>query len=585
MKKSILLLTGLFAFSAAIAADQPATPEADAKKQKALSETIALQLRALNVNQNEKFIIDFYFSTFHDMYAYRELLQWVKDLPETSPQRQDILGLVRVGLEAVVRDSGMGLPLTGWKGEGQPSGLLFARGLPRYTVAPDFANPATLKWGESTFDKQATPGAIGQSLGAKAQFILTDRSAEGKKLAQLLLQSALQEFETTQTSLFLGKQLGKAGAGTYVPAVVKLENGKWKATDERSYAYNQASLLQGLARLYEAVSSPAGASLTSDGKVGGKRLPDWQKDIRQTMNITLDAMLEHHFDAKQGSFVGEYDRQKGKGDRIAAEDAGYAIEALADVAAVLPGNDPIRQSAQKHAIAQAAYLLGKIGEAATSPSAFLVAKNTTSRGYVLTLSEQSQIITGLLAAERLNANPAYRKTALAILESLRKGLWAEKPGIFRSAAGQIVSGYDGRLFGLSLNMWHRLENIQEAKDARERGDAVIRVVMKEGALQQTESPATGEPPQPEAFLKTGLPEFVAKIAKLNPEEQSKEVLDMTKKVADQDGDGIPGIRFGGGKFGAVPVLIAQTGVPTPFEIPKPAADEKKETQSNTPEQK
>jgi hypothetical protein len=362
---------------------------------------------------------------------------------------------------------------------------------------------------------------------------------------------------------------------------VKLEGGKWKTTDERSYVYSQAALLQGLARLYEAVSSPAAASLAG----GGKRLADWQKEIRQTMEVTLAAMVEHHFDAKQGSFVGEYDRQKGKGDRISADDAGYVIEALADVAAVLPGNDSIRQSAQKYALAQTAYLLAKIGDAATSPSAFLVGKNTTSRALVMMLSEQTQVIAGLLAAERLNANPAYHKTALTILESLRKALWAEKAGVFRSSAGQVVSGYDGRLFGLSLDMWRRLENAQEAKDARERGDAIIRVVMKEGALQQSEGPATGEPPQPETFLKTGMAEFVAKIAGLKPEEQSTELAAMIKKVADQDGDSIPGVRFAGGKFGAAPVLITQTGVPTPFEVPKPAEGEKKETPGTTPEQK
>lgn len=578
MKKTVFILAGLLVSTAASAAE-PAEPKALSPKE--LADKIEKQLLTLDVNQHDKYLIDFYFSTFQEMFAYRELLQWAARMPE-GEQRQTLLASIRAGMEAVVRDSGMGLPLAGWKGEGRPSGLLFTKGLPRYTVMPDFTKPGTLRWPESSFEKHASPEAIGQSLAAKSLFILTDRTSAGKALAPLMLQSAVQEFETLQNNLFLGKQLGRAANGAYVPEAVKLEAGKWVVLNDHSYVSSHAALLQGLTHLYALLGDPAATTYATDGRIAGKRPAEWQKEVRQTIEITFNGLLERHFDARHGSFVTDYSRQKGRGERITADDAGYVVEVLAEVAGALPAKDSLRQAALKHMQAQAGYLVGKIGDSGTVPSAFLIVKNLTSRGYVLNLGEQAQACKGLLAADQISPTPAYRKTAMSIYESMRKALWADVAGVFRSAAGQVVSGYDGRLFGMNLGLWRYLSRNPEVKDAQQHGDTLIRVVMMEGGLLQSETPVLGESPQPEPFLKNELQDFVAKVIAMKPEDQSKAVTDKVKQLTDQNKNTVPGVRFGGGRFGAAPVLVTQTGVPTPFEKPKPPEDKPADSKPKEP---
>lgn len=569
MKKPVFFLSMILLSTRLFAADPP--KQGDEARLKTLSEGIRQQLLTLNVNQQEKYLIDFHFSTFHGMYAYRELLEWVAGLPEDHPQRKDLLALVRTGLEAVVRDSGMGLPLRGWQGEGQPVGLCFTRGLPRYATLPDLGKPESLKWDPSAVEKQATPESIGQSLAAKSLFVLTDHTAEGKRLSSLLLQSALAEFATLQDELLPVRPAGKAGRGEYLPAVQQREENRWKTLNGNSYLFAQASLLQGLTQLHRALSAPEAAEMAGGGQIAGKRLADWQKEVRRALETTYHGMLEHHFDPRNGSFIGEYDRQRGRGDRIAAEDAGLAVVVLAELAQGLPVGDGLAQSARKHALDQATYLLRHIGKDGIAPSVLLVEKNDVKRGTLLILGEQIQVINGLLAAERISGDSAYRSAALTVFDSLRRMLWSEQVGIFRTAAGQAVSGYDGHLFGANLALWRRLEKMPEFPDARSKGDTLIRVIVKEGGLQQAEGPATGEPPQPEAFLANDLQSFVTGVIGLKPEEQNEEIRKMVKRVSDQDGDGIPGSRFGGGRFGAAPVLITQTSVKTPFETPQPGA--------------
>lgn len=139
----LLPLLGAMLVSNGIMLETRAADDAE-QQQLALSHSIQRQILTLNVNQQDKYLIDFHFSTFHGMYAYRELILWAQAAPQQ--QRDDLMAMTRSGLEAVVRDSGMGIPLGGKNWEGHPVGILFSRGLPRYTVQPDFTQPSTLKW-------------------------------------------------------------------------------------------------------------------------------------------------------------------------------------------------------------------------------------------------------------------------------------------------------------------------------------------------------------------------------------------------------------------------------------------------------
>lgn len=551
-----LLVAGLACGILTAHAEDKAADKA-AQDRQALSERIQKQVLSMDINQTEKFLTDLNFSSFHGMYAYRELLLWALALPENSEQRRDILTIVHSGMEAVVRDSGMGVPLSGWNGEGQPVGILFNQGLPRYSELPDFSKPETLKWITKSFNRQVSPESIGQSLAAKSLFILADTTHEGKRLGKVLLPSALQEFQTLATLLELGG--GKTDAN--IPSLFRLKDGKWEVAIENSNIYGRMSLLQGLAQLHALLSDPAAGS----ANVSGKRITDWRKEVRQAMEKVYGISSKQHFDAQTGSYLSDYDRSKGAGDRLTADDAGYIMEVLASLVDTLPKGDSLRESALKNLISQANYVVARLEEKDQAPKAFLVRKNLTAPSMLLQLRDQLAIVSGLLAAEQTTGKGSYAKPALAIFTASQKQLWSAQAGIFRSAAGQSVSGYDGYLFGLNLATWRRLEKSPAAQDAKQNGNNLIQVIIKKAGMLQAEGPAGGEPKQPEEFIRNELPQLVNDIVALKKEEQSAKITTAIKTLTDQDNDGVSGCRFGGGSFGGAPVLVAQTSIKTPFD--------------------
>ena len=547
-----LLLGTLLILPEAQAAD-------DKEKQQEMTVAIQRQVLTLNVNQAEKFLIDYYFSVFHGMYAYRELLLWAQMAPQQ--QRSDLMTLTRAGLEAVVRDSGMGLPLERWSGEGQPVGLLFSRGLPRYAAQPDFAKPATLKWDPAHFERLTAPESIGQSLATKSLYVRADTSDEGKKLGKILLASALQEYKTLLPLLKLGGDKNDS----YMPALLKLEKDKWSVVNTSSQLYGQMSLIQGLAHLHALLSLSALEKET----IGSKPVAEWRKEVHRTLEKVYSTTIKLHLDTRTGSFISNHDRIKGASERLGSDDAGYALEVLADIAAILPKDDPLRADALRRLSAQADYVVARLEGNTTAPKTFLVKNNQTFAGLLLRIEDQLAIVNGLLAAEQATGKVAYGKTALAIFNAANQGnaLWSTQAGIFRSAPGQTVSAYDGRAFGLALDTWRRLEKTLPPGEAKLHGERLIEAVLKQGGLQQAEGPATGEPRQPEDFFRDDLPQLVSTIAALKREEQSEKIATAVKTLSDQDGDSVPGCRFGGGRFGAAPVLVAQTSIKTPFDPP------------------
>lgn len=537
-----------------------AADDAEQKHQE-LNQAIQRQILNRNVNQLDKYQIDFHFSVFHGMYAYRELMLWARAAPQQ--QHDDLMAMTRSGLEAVVRDSGMGLPLGGEKWEGQPVGLLFDKGLPRYVAQPEFSQPATLKWNPASFDRQIAPESVGQSLAAKSLYIQEDASAEGKKLRDVMLASVIHEFQALLPLL----ELAGGKSSSHMPALLKLENDRWVSVNASSQLYGQMSLIHGLARLHALLSLPRLENET----VEGKRVAEWRKEVRRTLDKVYQTTIKAHLDSKTGSFISTHDLAKGASDRLWAEDAGYALEVLAALATVLQKNDPLRAEVLGRLDAQADYVTARLEGKTSAPKTFLVRNNQTFAGPLLRLEDQLAIINGLLAAEQASGKEHYGKTALDIFNATRQPLWSAPAGIFRSAAGQTVTAYDGRLFGLSLATWRLLEKHLPPGEARQHGNHLIEAVLKQAGLMQAEGPATGEPRQPDAFIQDELPQLVASVIALKKDEQSEKIAAAVKTLSDQDGDGIPGIRFGGGRFGAAPVLVIQTSIKTPFDPPPETA--------------
>lgn len=528
-----------------------------AAKRKALEDQVRRQLYTLNINQAEKYQTDLTFTTPIVMHAYRELLLWARHLPAGSVQRAELLKLVRDGLTAAVWHSGMGLPIENWTGAGQPVGILFGRGHTHYVELPDFARPATLKWDARHFDQRITPDSIGLSLAVKSLYVPT--AGSDKELGEVLLTSALREFEAALPLLELG---GGKGSG-FMPAAVK-KGAQWETVVDGSLVYGQFSLLLGMAQLHELL-----AGMGSDEAVAGRRPSEWRKEVRRVLERYYHATLANHFDAKARSFLAEHATKKAADGKLGADDAGLILEVLAYLAESLPAGDALRESAVKHLQAQAAFVAAALEGKELAPKGFLVKQGGSEAPPLPRLWDQLAIVNGLLAAAKASGNNAWSKTAGDLFAATRKAFWAEQSGLFRTVPNQLVAAYDGKLFGLNLAAWRRMDTGTADSEEKRHGNHLVDKIVKRAGMQWAESPLSGEPRQPEDFVRDDLPRLIDEIQPLEEEEKAKRIAAAIKAFSDQDGDGVPGCRFAGGRFGSAPVLITQATITLPADAPAP----------------
>jgi hypothetical protein len=553
MKKLIIpIVLGSLAW--ATLADAAPSDRAAAKR-RVLEDQITRQLYILNVNQANKYQTDMTFTTPVVMQAYRELLLWARHLPADSAQRTELMKLLRDGLTAAVWHSGMGLPIENWTGTGQPVSILFVRGHTHYVELPDFARPATLKWDAKHFDPRITPDSIGFSLAVKSLYVRT--AGSDKELGEVLRVSALREFEAALPLLELGggKERG------FMPIAVK-KGTQWETAIDGSLVSGQVVLLLGMAQLHEML-----AGLENDEAVAGRRPSEWRKEVRRVMERHYHATVANHFDAKAKSFVSEYSPKKEASGRLGSEDAGLVLEALASLAESLPAGDGLRESVVKQLQAQAAFVAAALEGKELAPKGFLVRQGGSETSPLFRLGDQLALVNGLLAAAKATGNTDWSKTANELFAATRKSFWAEQAGMFRTVPNHLVAAYDGRLLGLSLAAWRRLDAGAADSAEKRHGNHLIDKVVKQAGLQWAESPLAGEARQPEDFVKEDLPRLIDEILPLENEEKAKRIAAAVKAFSDQNGNGVPGCRFSGGRFGSAPVLITQATINLPADPP------------------
>jgi hypothetical protein len=570
---SVLLLAGMLGVGQA-APEQEAKQKAVDQDPEVLFARIKRSLEGYNLNNEEKYLIQEHFSPMHAMSAYRELLLWGMTYPQEDPLREDILGLVQGGMVAVFRDSGAGVPLSGWKGAGQPISLAYWRSTPKYAQKPDFSDLTTLKWDATELEKKTSPAAIGQSLAAKALLLMAGRSAEEKQIAPLILMSMLQELEILGTKLFFKEKLGAVTDGAYVPDLLSVDDkGDWQAEDKDSSLFSQASLLQGLAAVYELLTDKDVISpLFAAGPVGGKDLTEWQMLTRKCLDQVYAATISHHFDENSGSFASGYKPAKGHNKRILLEDVGVLNSALAALGQALPASDPVAKSMRQHLLAQAAFIKAAMGEkGGLVPKGYMLANKAGFKGLLPMIQHSIAVMSLMRMADDLLPDQGYRELFAAVFDTTQKVFWSEPSGIYRSAGGNKVSAYDGHVFGVVLGWLREMQqNRPELADFKQAEADFIRMVLKEGGLQQSEGPDAGEPRVTEDYLDQEVPPLVRQLEETEVVRQAGPILALLKSAADQDADRLPGVRFAGGKYGAAPVIIMRTSVATPYPEPEAA---------------
>lgn len=491
--------------------------------------------RSYDLNRQEKYHIDFYYSPLYAMAVYREMLLWIDQSDIAPAVREEWLATVTAGMDSVIRDSHAG-PAA----EKGGVGIGYLRALPRYSQEPDAARSETRRWRSDEMEPQTTPAAVGKSLSAKA-LLLTRLPAAAPESAWLL-DSLRREYEAVTAQLLTLAPQG------YMPEMIRWDGKAWVVADARSRLFSQATLLRGLIETEAAL-----ATLGVQGK-------DWRIKVQRNIETVFAGIVRRHHDAAAGGVIDVYDPKTGPGDRVMLEDMAQWLEALA-LLAQQPG--PLQARAQQLGRQQLEFLLRVSADMEPPPRGYMVRKAMPLHATVRSLEDPLAILSMLQHAKQfgVQGTSALQQHVAGLLET---DYWSAEAGVYRTAAGFTASAYDGHLFALVLR-WLRRQNDAEA---RQRGDLLIQGVLKRGGLLQCEPPQSGEPLTLEQVLAQRGAVFAAEVAPLSAVEQGTRIAAFVRGIADQDGDSLPGCRFAAGAYGGAPVPLIQTSVRTPYPARK-----------------
>ncbi|MCF6280998.1 MAG: hypothetical protein L3J28_02120 [Candidatus Polarisedimenticolaceae bacterium] len=560
----------------ALTKEERAEKKRVAAEKAAIKEAFSVQvelgktLLGFDFNQQLKYVIDFNFSPFQAMSAYSELLLWVDRKGAGFEQGDDLFSLVREGLRAHVQLSAAGVPLAGWEGAGQPISIPFDVSLPRYAVEPQPEDLSTYKWRNEYSKGQITTASIGQYFRGISLFLHLTSIDEDRALSHLLLQSMLETLGIVSNGLFYSGQLGKMQDGAYMPEVLSYkEEAGYEVVSERSGLLSQLAMVQGLVRFQQFLSTEKAEQLFAGETIAGKDLNAWLALTHDTLNVTYHSLLDHHFDEKSGSFIGAFQKDKKVKRSILLRDAGMVVSVLNLVRQYTPEEGALSKSARQHLLSQAKYVQEKlVGNEGNLPKSYHLASGYAVQALAPNFQMQVSAMLMMLETYSIVEESIYLETAKNIYAAMRPTYWSEEVGLYRSARGYTVSAYDGFLFGRTLYWTDQMKRfLGEVDDFDLQGEALITQILKYGALQQCETAVNGEVKQLAEVLENEIVDASKRFAKLERVERAVATSEYVSAIVDQDGDSIPGCRFGGGDFGTAPVIIIQTSIRTPFPPP------------------
>ncbi len=517
-----------------------------------LKRQLYAKLRGADPNSTDKYHIDLYFSPVHGMRAYTELLRWSQKPEVPQSKAEELQSIVSMGLLAVYGESGAGVPMGG---QAEPISVVFDYSLPRYTRPLTDHHNGTTHWNPLNMKRQTGAAGIGQSLAAKSLWLRT----MGGKGADVILPSLLGELEVVTAPPFSNP----SGSGL-VPEEVEWNEGKWHVKKSFSRLRSQASLLIGLLETKKFLDTP-GALETEIANIERLRVT-----VNEAIADLFRGIIEKHRDPDTKALVGIFDNANGRGDRILIEDLGLAAEALGSLART--GEGDIAKVALRVLREQADFVMRALPEGGLAPRGWFVPTVAPWRGTITTLSEQMAALMVLVeASNSLGENRSYLDAANRLHANMEGPLWVESAGVYRSAIGFKMSSYDGYLFGTVLGLLRRAERtgIFDQID----GNEYLDTVLISAGLLQAEGPQTGEPESPEALVDRELDGLYAELLELESETARRDrIQEFISGVIDQDGDTVPGIRFGGDVYGGAPVLVNQVGIRTPYTPTKTAEE-------------
>jgi hypothetical protein len=279
------------------------------------------------------------------------------------------------------------------------------------------------------------------------------------------------------------------------------------------------------------------------------------RDVLMQVFKNIQAM---HWNEKEGVFVTEHDGKK-QGTHMDTFDAAYTMEALRIFERAIDGL-PVG-----YASGEDAQGLGtKEGKAALDmirkQADFIIAKMIDEKGLVAngweigkgkdseapTLKAQTGAIRGLTAAFLATKDAKYRDAARKIYAAMDKHMWdpavkAYKTGGDKYEYDAFTAGAVSGALRMAIASLHNVPTDKEKLDALERKAVISRYV--DFYDQVIEGPALDQGMQASEFWDTG------------------DFYKEGDKSGNTDGDTVPQIQAGHGKYGIAPVLV-------PVEIKK-----------------
>ena len=432
-------------------------------------------------------------------------------------------------------------------------------------------NFLTLRWGHSGMEHVIDLGAEGQTLMKQALWMeyffkgnhhdgrfLGNDPEEGFRGAMLNLMAVNKMLMLKGAMLYDGRRLTGVDLRTarpgdyYFPHRIRVRlrqigdlpprPEELSVDDPSSQLFDQASLLWGLSEWYH-FADPTQPSSWND--VFGDN-PPYDGSVMEgkyivlaegLANLVLGNMEAMH-QGEDGVFVSEWRPDGGPGSRIATRDLGMAMVALANYSRHVRPDAENVELARQSLRQQADFLLGTLQASDGSVADGYDFATGSPLSSAPTLLAQGFAVRGLLEAYKILGDARYLDGANRAYGFMNAELWDARTGLYRSHAGATVTEYTPVVLGAAISAMREIILANKDSSEIERFKRFWVQAVNSSGIQQSEYEETGER---DFFL------------------------------ADGDGDGIPRMEYGDGKYGIAPVFASRVEIQTPLAPVAPVA--------------
>jgi len=425
----------------------------------------------------------------------------------------------------------------------------------------------TLRWNHGRMDKTVDMGAVAQTLLKKvlwAKFFLRRNHVDDDFPGQVFLgnnaedgfRGSMLTLEAVSTMLLAKAALffdpkGKSLTGIdptmytasdrflYLPHEIRpsliymsdipVRHYDFKVGDASSHLWDQASWLWALTEFFDYANprrqdnwnNVFGYQTPYDGSVMEQKYALLAQLLANTVMANLESM--HLVD---GVLASRWSPQGGKGHDIAVRDLSLVVTALTNYAEKMDRDEQAQLRAIKLVKQQADFLLKVAAPDGSYFQGYSVSQGTANGERDMT--SQAFAIRALLAAYRITQEPSYLKAAQDTNKIWNDDFWDSNALLYRNKPGVDRVTYTPVDVGAALGALREMVLVNHSMPLLERYKQFFVQAVDASGMMQSEDVFTGE-----------------------------NINDVRAGNLDSDGDGIPFLSGGNGKFGIDSVFAAR----------------------------